>query len=108
MTAPWIAVGVLAVVLVALVTGGFLALAMGRLHLDLGWGRSLHRLGPIQMRIDARRELVYEILSAPYLGRARNESVDVLASGGGLAAAWHRPHGPLYHARSPQALQRRP
>ena len=51
MTGPWIAVVVLMVVLVALVAGGVLALAMGRLHLDLGWGRSLHRLGPLQMRI---------------------------------------------------------
>src|SRR5919109_117384 len=101
MTAPWIAVGVLAVVLVALVTGGFLALAMGRLHLDLGWGRSLHRLGPIQMRIDARRELVYEILSAPYLGRARNESIDVLASGGAPGVGSPPPQGPLFPSRPP-------
>ena len=108
MTAPWIAVGMLAVVLVALVTGGFLALAMGRLHLDLGWGRSLHRLGPIQMRIDARRELVYEILSAPYLGRVRNESVDVLASGGSLVVASHLTKVHFYRSRTVEAVELEP
>jgi hypothetical protein len=59
MTGLWIAVGVLAVLLVALVAGSFLAMATGRLHLDLGWGRSLHQLGPLAMRIEAPRELVY-------------------------------------------------
>jgi hypothetical protein len=104
MTAPWIAVGVLAVLLVGLVIGGFLALAMGRLHLDLGWGRSLHQLGPIQMRIDARRELVYEILSAPYLGRARSESIDVLVRGESLIVAAHLTKVHFYRSRTVEAI----
>jgi hypothetical protein len=108
MTAPWIAVGVLAVLLVALVTGGFLALAMGRLHLDLGWGRSLHQLGPLAMRIDARRELVYEILSAPYLGRARNESIDVLARGESLVVAAHLTQVHFYKSRTVEAIELEP
>jgi hypothetical protein len=52
-------------------------------------GRSLHRLGPLRIRIQAPRELVYEILSAPYLGRARNESIDVLARRESLVVASH-------------------
>jgi hypothetical protein len=108
MAGLWIAVGVLAVLLVALVTGGFLALAMGRLYLDLGWGRSLHQLGPIQMRIDARRELVYEILSAPYLGRARNESIDVLARGDSLVVASHLTKVHFYQSRTVEAVALEP
>src|ERR671910_1201680 len=108
MTAPWIAVGVLAVLLVALVAGSFLALAMGRLHLDLGWGRSLHQLGPLALRIEAPRELVYEILSAPYLGRARSESIDVLARGESLVVAPHRTKVHFYEARTVEAIDLEP
>jgi hypothetical protein len=104
----WIAVGVLATLLAGLVAGGFLALAMGRLHLDLGWGRSLHRLGPLRVRIDAPRELVYEILSAPYLGRARSESIDVLARGESLVVASHRTKVHFYEARTVEAIDLEP
>jgi hypothetical protein len=108
MSGLWIAVGVLAVLLIALVAGGFLALAMGRLHLDLGWGRSLHQLGPLGMRIDARRELVYEILSAPYLGRARSESINVLARGESLVVASHLTKVHFYEARTVEAIDLEP
>ena len=100
----WIAVGML----VALVAGGFLALAMGRLHLDLGWGRSLHRLGPIRTGIEAPRELVYEILSAPYIGRARNPSIDVLARGDSLVVASHLTKVHFYEARTVEAIDLEP
>ena len=46
-TGLWIAVGVLGALLIAWAAGAFLLLAMGRLTLDLGWGRSVHPLGPI-------------------------------------------------------------
>ena len=108
MTGLWIAVGVLAVLLVALVTGGFLALAMGRLHLDLGWGRSLHQLGPLATRIEAPRELVYEILSAPYVGRARNESIDVLARGESVVVASHLTKVHFYQSRTVEAIELEP
>src|SRR5215216_6753671 len=104
MTGLWIAVGVLAVLLVALVAGSFLAMATGRLHLDLGWGRSLHQLGPLAMRIEAPRELVYEILSAPYLGRARNDSIDVLARGESLVVASHLTNVHFYKSRTVEAF----
>jgi hypothetical protein len=104
MTALWIATGVLALLLVALVGVGFLALATGRLHLDLGWGRSLHQLGPLRMRIDAPRELVYQILSAPYLQRARNDSIEVLARGESLVVASHLTKVHFYTARTVEAI----
>lgn len=108
MTALWIATGVLAVLLAVLVGGAFLALATGRLHLDLGWGRSLHRLGPLRTRIDAPRELVYEILSAPYLGRARNESIEVLARDDSLVVASHLTRIHFYEARTVEAINLEP
>jgi hypothetical protein len=108
MTGLWIAIGALAVLLIILVAGGFLALAMGRLHLDLGWGRSLHRLGPIQLRIDAPRELVYEILSAPYVGRARNDSIDVLARGESLVVASHLTKVHFYESRTVEVIDLEP
>jgi hypothetical protein len=103
----WFAVGALAFLLVALL-GGLLALAMGRLHLDLGWGRSLHQLGPLRMRIDAPRELVYEVLSAPYLGRARSDSIDVLARGESLVVASHRTKVHFYEARTVEVIELEP
>jgi hypothetical protein len=108
MTGLWIAVVVLAVLLVALVAGSFLALAMGRLHIDLGWGRSMHRLGPLTLRIEAPRELVYEILSAPYLGRARTDSIDVLARGGSLVVAAHSTKVHFYESRTVEAIELEP
>jgi hypothetical protein len=108
MTGLWIAIGVLVVLLVALLAGSLLALAMGRLHLDLGWGRSLHRLGPLRMRIKAPRELVYEVLSAPYLGRARSKSIDVLARGESLIVASHLTKVHFYEARTVEAIDLEP
>ena len=109
MTALWIAVGVLAFLLGAGWAVGFLLLAMGRLHLDLGWGRSIHTVGPIAVRIDAPRELVFEIISAPYLGRApRDSGIEVLARGRDLAVALHRTRVHFYEARTVEAIDFEP
>ena len=98
-------VAVLAVLLTVLVGGAFVALAMGRLHLDLGWGRSLHRLGPLHVDVDAPRDLVYEVLSAPYLGRARNDAIEILANGGSLVVAAHLTKVHFYEARTVEAVE---
>jgi hypothetical protein len=104
--APWIAAGVLGALLVALIAGAFLALAMGRLHLDLGWGRSFHELGPITLTIAAPRELVFEILSAPYLGRASGGSeIEVLASDEALVVAAHHTKVHFYTARTVEVVE---
>ncbi len=105
MTGLWIAIAVLAVLLAALVAGSFLALAMGRLHLDLGWGRSRHELGPLDVRIEAPRELVYEVLSAPYLGRARSDSVSVIAGSPSLVVAAHLTKVHFYQARTVETIE---
>jgi hypothetical protein len=105
MTALWIAVGVLGALLIAGMAATFLLLAMGRLHLDLGWGRSTHELGPIEIRIDAPRDLVFEMISAPYLGRTPGHSgIEVLARGADLAVALHHTKVHFYEARTVEVI----
>ena len=52
--------------------GGILLWALvvrGSLALDLGIGRRYRRLGPLTFRIAAPREVVFDVVSGPYLGR---------------------------------------
>jgi hypothetical protein len=105
----WIAVGVLAVLLIGGMAGGFLLLAMGRLHLDLGWGRSFHELGPIEVRIAAPRDLVFEMISEPYLRHTPQDSgIEVLARGKDLAVAVHHTKVHFYTARTVEAVKFEP
>jgi hypothetical protein len=54
----------------ALAAGGvYLGTVTGRLTVDLGWGRSRRPLGPLAVPITAPRELVFDVIAAPYLGR---------------------------------------
>ena len=102
----WIAVGFLGALLVVLFAGAFLLLAMGRLHLDLGWGRSLHELGPISFRVRAPRELVFEIIAAPYLGRApAGSGIEVLARSSELVVAAHHTPVHFYTSRTVEAVE---
>jgi hypothetical protein len=106
---PWIVAGVLGALLIAGFAGSFLLLAMGRLHLDLGWGRSFHELGPIEFRIAAPREMVYEMISEPYLGRTPGHSgIEVLAMGEDLAVAAHATKVHFYTARTVEAVKFEP
>jgi hypothetical protein len=106
MTALWIAVGVLGALLIAGMAGAFLLLAMGRLHLDLGWGRSVHELGPIEVRIEAPRDLVFELISVPYLDRAPGDSrIDLLARGTDLAVARRHTKVHFYEARTVELIE---
>jgi hypothetical protein len=106
MTGLWIAVGVLGLLLVGGAAGGFLLLAMGRLHLDLGWGRSFHQLGPIEIRIDAPRELVFEMIGEPYLSHTpRDSGIEVLARGENLAVAAHHTKVHFYTATTVEAIE---
>jgi hypothetical protein len=108
-TALWIAVGVLAFLVSAGIAAGFLLLAMGRLHLDLGFGRTIHELGPLAVRIDAPREVVFELISAPYLGRTPADSgIEVLARGNDLAVALHHTRVHFYDARTVEAIDFEP
>jgi hypothetical protein len=108
-TGLWIAVGALGALLVIGAAGAFLLLAMGRLHLDLGWGRSVQQLGPITVQIAAPPELVFEILSAPYLGRTPGGSgIDVIARSDRLAVAAHHTKVHFYTARTVEVIEFEP
>ena len=77
--------GLVAVVLVA-------AWLTGRLTLDLGWGRSVHPLGPISVHIDAPRSVVYDVIAGPYLGTPPHElreELEVLERGRDFVVAAH-------------------
>ncbi len=57
------------------------------------WGRSYHRLGPLSVSIEAARELVFDVIQAPYLGRqprASREEIEVLERGSDMVLAAHR------------------
>jgi hypothetical protein len=108
MTALWIVVGVLAALIVVSSAALFLALAMGRMHLDLGVGRSYHQLGPITATIRAPRELVYEVISAPYLGRSRAPGLEILARSEHLAVARHHTKVHFYTSQTTEIVELTP
>jgi len=87
---------VLTIVLGGTVAGGVLTMlswmVRGRLTLDARLGRTLHPLGPVAIEIDAPRELVYQQLSAPYLGRTPRraaETLEVIERGSDMVIARH-------------------
>jgi hypothetical protein len=67
-------------------------LVRGALTIDLGIGRSMLPLGPITVRIDAPREIVYELIAAPYLRRTPRvleEKLHVVERGTDMVLAEH-------------------
>jgi hypothetical protein len=53
-------------------------LTSGALTLDLGLGRRLQPLGPLVQTIRAPREIVFDVIAAPYLGRTPRALADKL------------------------------
>jgi hypothetical protein len=51
------------------VVGALYRLALAIFARDLGVGTSLRPLGPLAVRIDAPREVVFDVIAGPYLGR---------------------------------------
>jgi hypothetical protein len=108
-TGLWIAVAVLGALLIIWAAAAFLLLAMGRLTLDLGWGRSVHPLGPITFQFEAPSDLVFEIITAPYTGRAPSDSgIDVLARSDVLVVAAHHTKVHFYTARTVEIVEFEP
>jgi hypothetical protein len=65
----------------------------GAATLDLGWGRSIRPLGPIEVAVAAPVETVFDVVAAPYLGRtprAMADKLDVLERGTDMVLALHR------------------
>lgn len=72
--------------------GAYALLVRGSLTLDLGIGRSVQPLGPFEWEIAAPRELVFGVISAPYLQktpRALEAKLRVLERGEDMVLAEH-------------------
>ncbi len=72
---------------------GYLGLVTGAVPIDLGLGRRIRALGPFSVDIAAPREVVFDVLSEPYLGRqtrAVAEKITVLERGSDMVLAAHR------------------
>jgi hypothetical protein len=78
---------------VTAVGAGLWALAVrGSLALDLGVGRRYRPLGPLTVRIAAPRDVVFDVVSGPYLGktpRALRAKLEVLERGDDFVLAAH-------------------
>jgi hypothetical protein len=83
-------VGVLAVVASR---WGYRRLVTGDLVMDPSIGRTIRPLGPIDSRIEAPRELVFDVIAAPYLASPPSslaEKIQVLERSEGMVLAVHR------------------
>lgn len=81
-----------AAVLGAATAVGYAGVVSGRLTVDLGVGRRVRPLGALVLGIAAPRDLVFDIIAQPYLGRAtkaQQEKVQVLERGPGMVLAAH-------------------
>ena len=64
----------------------------GSLSVDLGVGRRYRPLGPLRFRIAAPRDVVFDVISSPYLGRtpsALRKKLEVLERGEDFVLAAH-------------------
>ncbi len=78
----------------------YLGVVTGAVNVDLGVGRRVRPLGPLSVDIEASRELVFDVLAEPYLGRQTRvvaEKITVLERGNDMVLAAHRTpvHGGL-------------
>lgn len=77
---------------VSLLAGLYGLLVRGALTIDLGIGRSLRPLGPLALRIAAPRDVVFDVIAMPYLGktpRALADKLRVLERGEDMVLAEH-------------------
>lgn len=89
----WIGAAVATAVAGTGAAAGYLGLVTGALPLDVGVGRRSRPLGPQTVDIAAPRELVFDVIAQPYLGRATRamrEKVLVLEQGSDMVLAAHR------------------
>jgi hypothetical protein len=82
-----------------LAAGVYALVVRGDLALDLRVGRRLRPLGPLTVSIAAPREVVFDVVATPYLGRttrALGPKLRVVERTGDMALAEHfTPFGPL-------------
>lgn len=71
----------------------YLGVSTGRVSVDLGLGRRSRPLGPLDVDFAAPREVVYDLIAAPYLGRtphAMAAKLRVLERSDDMVLAEHR------------------
>jgi hypothetical protein len=76
----------------SLLAAGAALVARAGLTLEIGVGRRLRPLGPIALEIAAPPELVFDVIAAPYLGRAPRAlrgKLEVIERGADLVLAAH-------------------
>ena len=74
------------------VAAGYVGLVTGARPVDLGIGRRTRPLGPQVIEIGAARDIVFDVVAQPYLGRstrAMREKVQVLERGSDMVLAAH-------------------
>lgn len=85
-TAAWTATAA------AVAVGGYAGLVSGALPVDLGVGRRVRPLGPQTLDVAAPRDVVFDVIAQPYLGRATRamrEKVRILERGSDMVLAAH-------------------
>jgi hypothetical protein len=85
----------LALAAATVIAGGvaYRLVASGQLTLDTGFGRRVRALSPLTRVIAAPREIVFDVISSPYLGRtprAMAGEIEVLDRGSDMVSAAHR------------------
>ncbi len=88
-----------------------LLISRGVLALDLGWGRSHHPLGPFDTWIDAPRDVVFEQIASPYLGRmpaAMRGKIEIIERSDDLVVARHRTTLPILDAVTVETVRFEP
>jgi hypothetical protein len=79
---------------------GYYLLVTGKVTLDTGWGRRVRPLGPFSVQITAPAGAVFDVIAAPYLGRAPRAMaahLRVIARGANMVLAEH--YTPVHHGR---------
>jgi hypothetical protein len=87
---------VLRLVVAALIALGsqrvYRLLASGALTIDVGLGRRVRALGPVSWEIAAPREIVFDVIASPYIGRtprALTDELQVWERGSDMVLAAH-------------------
>jgi Polyketide cyclase / dehydrase and lipid transport len=87
----------------------FRLVVAGAATVDTGIGRRVRRLGPLDVEIAAPREVVFDVVAAPYLGRtprAMSDKLEVLERGSDMVvAAHHTPVGRRLVATTVEAVR---
>jgi hypothetical protein len=79
---------------------GYYLVVTGKLTIDTGWGRRIRPLGPFGVEVAASAATVFDVITAPYLGRtprALSGKLQVLDRGTDMVLAEH--YTPVHHGR---------